>query len=1128
MPKKKIEKTVKEKNRTGDNRLKPPSPRRMIIVVTTALAIMLAGGFSFHEKQRKQQLRRVEENLTAIARLKADEIAAWRAERIGDAMSIMDRRSLKKDILDYLATPSQAKKDEIIRRFNSLKRSYHYTGILLIDPEENIRLSLSGHMNVSHSGFADSLAAAVGARTPMLTDLHIGKNCSTPHISVIVPLFADEEPSRLVGAIILISNAREFLYPLIEFWPVSSRSSETLLVRRDGDQVLFLNNLRHLPDTALKLRISLSRTDVPAVMAVKGFKGLANGKDYRGEEVVSVILPVPDSPWFIVSKIDAKEAFAEWYFRSMMILGLILVVIGITTVSGFGFWQREKKNHFHALLQSEAERRAEAERYRMTMQAIGDAVISTGNNGRVEIMNHVAENLTGWSEREARGRPLEEIFRIVNEKSGRTVESPVTRVLREGMVVGLANHTILIARDGTMRPIADSGAPIRDHADAVIGVVLVFRDQTREREAQKALLDSERKYRRLFEGMTDAFMSVDMTGVIQEYNPACQAMLGYTDEELRGLTYQDLTPDKWHAVEAAIVEEQIMTRGFSDLYEKEYRRKDGTVFPVELRAFLIRNEANQPASMWAIARDITERKQIEKELRENELYIRTILDSLPIGIAVNSVDPDVTFAYMNDNFPKFYRTTREELTGPDTFWDAVYEDPGFREKIKERVLEDCASEDPRCMHWVEVPIVRQGKETTFIEAMNVPIAGTELMVSVVWDITERKQAEAERDKLQDQLLQSQKMEAIGRLAGGVAHDFNNMLNVILGYTELVLERISPDDPLYEDLKEIFDAGRRSIEITRQLLAFARKQTIMPRALHINETVEKMFKMLRRLIGENIALTWHPGAGLWYVYMDPAQIDQILANLLVNARDAIGGAGKITIETDNVVLEKNYCAEHADFTPGDFVLISVSDNGRGMDKETINRLFEPFFTTKDIGEGTGLGLATVYGIVKQNNGFINVYSEPGQGTTFKIYLPRHSGAAEVVEEQHPVDIPAGHGETVLVVEDENAVLKLAGKILTSLGYTVLAALNPKAALKTAAEYGGNIDLLMTDVVMPEMNGRDLAGKLRSLYPDIRVLFMSGYTANVIARQGILEDGVNFIQKPFNKKDLAGKIREALRD
>ncbi|MCG8551903.1 MAG: ATP-binding protein, partial [Desulfobacterales bacterium] len=383
-----------------------------------------------------------------------------------------------------------------------------------------------------------------------------------------------------------------------------------------------------------------------------------------------------------------------------------------------------------------------------------------------------------------------------------------------------------------------------------------------------------------------------------------------------------------------------------------------------------------------------------------------------------------------------------------------------------------------------------------------------------------------REKLQKQLNQAQKMEAIGRLAGGVAHDFNNMLGVILGYVELAFEKIDSGHDLYADMEEIQKAAERSAALTKQLLTFARKQIISPEVLDLNDAVDSMLKMLRRLIGEDIDLSWMPADSLWPVEIDPSQVNQILANLCVNARDAIAGVGKLTIETQKKTFDQAYCAGHAGFKIGDYVMLAVTDNGCGMNQETLNNLFEPFFTTKNMGEGTGLGLAIIYGIVKQNNGFINVYSEPGRGTCFKIYLPKYRISEEASKEtvtEKPV--PTGN-ETILLVEDEPAILKMTRMMLERKGYSVLPADGPADAIRITNEHVGKIDLLMTDVVMSEMNGRDLAKKVTGVFPDIKLLFMSGYAGDVIIHKGVLDDGVAFIQKPFSTNDLAKKIRKVL--
>ena len=394
------------------------------------------------------------------------------------------------------------------------------------------------------------------------------------------------------------------------------------------------------------------------------------------------------------------------------------------------------------------------------------------------------------------------------------------------------------------------------------------------------------------------------------------------------------------------------------------------------------------------------------------------------------------------------------------------------------------------------------------------------------DITDQQLAKEEKIKLEYQLYQSQKVESLGRLAGGIAHDYNNMLSVILGNLELARMKIDPATPAQHNLEQIFYAANRSRDITQQLLAFARKQIINPEAMDLNVNVERALKMLRNLLGENIDLAWFPKDNIWPVKMDPSQLDQILANLCINARDAITDTGKMTIETGNVTFDQVYCEDHPGFIPGNFTMIAISDNGCGMDSSTLKNIFEPFFTTKKTGEGTGLGLATVYGIIKQNNGFINVYSEPGQGTTFKTYLPRCIEEPTARQEENTDEVLKGHGETILLVEDEVAIVEIVTTMLSDLGYTVLPANSPAEALKLAESIKDGIDLLITDVVMPDMNGREMAAQLRHIHREMKSLYMSGYTANVIAHHGVLDEGINFIQKPFSRNSLSVLVRKIL--
>ncbi|MDD5285122.1 MAG: PAS domain S-box protein [Desulfuromonadaceae bacterium] len=526
-------------------------------------------------------------------------------------------------------------------------------------------------------------------------------------------------------------------------------------------------------------------------------------------------------------------------------------------------------------------------------------------------------------------------------------------------------------------------------------------------------------------------------------------------------------------------------------------------------------------TLWhGIISDITDRKQAEEKLIASERFLRMLTDQLPGMVAYWSGELRCSFA--NKAYLEWFGKTPDQMIGISM--QELMGEELFRKN--EPYIRKVLQGEPQ--HF-ERTLVKPDGETGYTWAHYIPdlvdckARGFFVLVS---DVTELKRAEEEKDKLEAQLQQAQKMESVGRLAGGVAHDFNNMLTVILGHTQLALMGTDLSDPHKNTLEEIRNAADRSADLTKQLLAFARKQTIAPTVLNLNETVSGTLKMLQRLIGENVNLKWHPAPNLWESELDPSQIDQILANLFVNARDSITDFGKITIETGNCVLDEEYCSQNAGFMVGEYVRLTVSDDGCGMDKETVAQIFEPFFTTKGLGEGTGLGLATVYGIVKQNRGFINVYSEPGLGTTFTIYLPRYVGKSEQARTKENVETSKRGRETILLVEDEPGILNITTMILEKQGYTVLAASSPSEAIRLASEQSSGINLLMTDVVMPEMNGRDLAKKLQSLYPELKCLYMSGYTANVIAHHGVLDTGLHFIQKPYNMTALAGKLREVL--
>ncbi len=531
-----------------------------------------------------------------------------------------------------------------------------------------------------------------------------------------------------------------------------------------------------------------------------------------------------------------------------------------------------------------------------------------------------------------------------------------------------------------------------------------------------------------------------------------------------------------------------------------------------------------------VRRALLRQSQGENILNHSELRFRALLDSIPDLIWLK--DAEGIYLSCNATFERFFGAREAEIVGR-TDYDFVDKELAdfFREHDRKAMAAGKPSNNEEWITFADTG------ERVLLLTTKVPINDTDGqllgVLGVGRDITELREAEERKLFLENQLQQTQKIESIGQLAGGVAHDFNNMLGVILGRIELAMNKVSQGQSVTNDLEAIQKAAEHSAELTRQLLTFARKQAVVPKVLDLNATVTGMLTVLQRTIGENICLSWNPAEELWPVRIDPVQMDQILVNLCVNARDAIQGTGNISIRTMKSVLDEELCAEHPDgLVPGEYVQLSVSDDGCGMTREVQDHIFEPFFTTKKVGAGTGLGLSSVYGAVKQNRGFVTVYSEPDIGTVFNIYLPREAHLAKI---DTPLHAEAGSGkektycggsETLLLVEDDPMLLELECTMLEAAGYRVLAAESPERAIILAGEQTDAINLLITDVIMPEMNGRELSEHLKRQYPDLRVLFLSGYTAEIISPEGVIEEGMDFLQKPVTVERLTVRVRDIL--
>ena len=665
-------------------------------------------------------------------------------------------------------------------------------------------------------------------------------------------------------------------------------------------------------------------------------------------------------------------------------------------------------------------------------------------------------------------------------------------------------------------------------------IIFIGEDLTDHMQMEKALRESEERYRLVAENASDNIWLLRLSDLKFTYiSPSCMRIFGFTPEESIEMPIPEHIPPESLKMVMDILEGELERESSSEepfdrytTFEIEQFKKDGSLIWTEVRASFIRDENGMPTSVLGITRDISERKKTENRLKESEERYRKLVENSLQGLVIAQDDP-LRLSFANEPMEWITGYTPVELmnSSPDALFKLIH--PDDRKKFFENFRKRLKGEKiPPQYHY---RLIDKSGETRWVElySSRTEYMGSPATQTVFLDVTDRKLAEDEKMKLEEQLRQSLKMEAVGRLAGGIAHDFNNLLTGINGYSDIIMESCEPGDPILKDVEEIRNAGKRAAELTSQLLAFSRKQLISPKIVRPNEIIDKSLKMIRRIIGEDINLSFIPARKLGHIKADPTQIDQILVNLAVNARDAMPNGGTLTIETHNILLDSEQVVIHGQpqEISGEYIVLIVSDNGCGMSEGTQKHIFEPFYSTKAKDQGTGLGLSTVYGIVRQNNGFIRVYSKFNLGTSFKIFFPQTSGIAERLDEKKAVSIPGGN-ETILLVEDEDMVRRLTRKILTNQGYSVIEETNGLDAYQHSSKRIDQIDLLLTDVIMPNMNGRVLYEKLAELKSELKVLFISGYTEDVIAHHGVLGKDTHFLQKPFSPTELTRKIREML--
>jgi two-component system, cell cycle sensor histidine kinase and response regulator CckA len=1207
------------------------SKKQLILIAAVLSIFLLAGGFLYYRNEEETIREEKYSELHAIAELKAGQITQWVKERKADAGVLSESPFFISAIEEWLGNRNNLTlKKDIVERLIQIKEKFGYEDILIASPQGKLFLSLNPMINKFDPDTSHAIIKAVGTQKISFTNFYFCSTHKTVHLDIIAPVV--NENKTTITALVLRVNPNDYLYPLIQYWPTPSDTAETLLVRRDDNSVLFLNELRHKKHAALLLRRPLTEKELVCVKAVTGTEGIVEGKDYRGIAVLADIWPVQGTPWYIIAKVDKNELFSKLYYRTGVIAGFTFLLFVLLVAGMSWFYQYRQKDIYEDLFSKEKSLREAQEEFRTTLYSVGEAVITTDAKGSIRQMNPVAEILTGWDAPDAKGKPLEEVFQILNEETRSKTVNTVQKVLKEGVVFGLANHTLLISKDGKEIPIADSGAPIRNESGDVTGVVLVFRDQTEERMAQKRLLESEQRFRLLYDQSPAPYQSLDEKGNILDVNITWLETLGYEKNEVIGRWFGEFLADN----NAALFLErfsQFKSLGEVHGVEFEMKHKDGHTIIVSFEGSISSNKRGDFLQTHCVFTNITERKRVEKELLESEERFRMFIESAPEAIFVQSRG---CFVYLNPAMLWLLRaSTPEELLGKN-FMDQIA--PEYHEAINERIRRQRETGQP-------VPTMEQ--EYLRLDGLRVPVETTAVAIRFqnqdahlvfIRDITERKKAEKQlrnlsrvveqspasvlitdlqgnieyinpkftevtgysleevrgqnprilksgetppeeyrklwktitaggewrgvlhnkrkngtffwerasispvrntlgeitnfiavkeditnQKSLEDQFRQAQKMEAVGQLAGGISHDFNNILTAVIGYAHMLKMKLKDDQKLESYADHILSVSERAANLTQSLLAFSRKQIMNPKPTDLNGIIRRTDHLLSRIIGEDIQLQTKFSGEDPIVIVDAGQIEQVLMNLAANARDAMPEGGQLSIETEMIDIDHVFIREHGYGEEGPYVVISVTDTGTGMSSETREKIFEPFFTTKEVGKGTGLGLAMVYGIIKQHEGHITVYSEPGKGTTFRIYLPLIQAKIDEITPEFSAPPETGT-ETILLAEDDPEVMVFTKQLLEEYGYKVIDAADGDDAIKKFMLYKNKIQLVMLDVIMPKRNGREVYEAVKNIRPDIRVLFASGYPADHI--NGMIADGSPLITKPVSPTKLLNKIREVL--
>jgi PAS domain S-box-containing protein len=963
-------------------RHRPPNSNAkwgFIVAFLAATLVYCLSGYRFYSIHREQTWSGMESGLITLAADKVRYVDSWRAshKRLAeDVESVLFAFGLEKRFARIRGQWTfDSETEGALRAFLARNgvASFH-----LVDSVGEIQYAQGPHRGfdpVERAEIQDVLARkATGS-----SDLHRDERGDRPHLHVIAPFRQAAGSRQISGAVVLTFEMKAEFHAGLRSWPTRSRTGEVVLLRRDGDQIVILNELTPGGDEPLRLRVPIKQRDIPAVRAAVGDKGFMEGPDCRGVAVLAAMQPIPDSNWGLLVKVDRAEVYGRLIRQTRAIVLVCLLLSLLTGLFLRFLWKRQSRLSEKERMQSALEKANVQQHYREILSWSLDSYLEVDDSGRILDVNSAFCELTGYSRDQLLAMRLEQLR---SQQPSMDMAERIENLRKHGSESFEAN---ILRKDGTTSVVEGNAVWSRSGSP---GFILFLRDITKRKLAEEALRESERMTREFMESVTLFAVTLGPKGEILFVNDYLLRRTGWTEEDVLSRCWFDIfVPEADRRRIQTDYVASIQSGSFRPRYENRVVGKDGQVFRVGWTVTAQASASGSIAQVTSIGEDLTERRRIQEEL-----------------------------------------------------------------------------------------------------------------------------------------ARTQRLDSLARLAGGVAHDFNNLLTVINGYSELLLMRMREEDPLRIHAQEIFKAGERASAMTQQLLAFGRMRVAQEGSCDANAVLCEGRSLFRHLLGEDVDLTYELAAGEQWVRGSAGQLHQVLLNLILNARDALPMGGQCLISTKPIQLSRSHPVSDTVTGEGPFVVLTLQDSGVGMPEETRKRLFEPFFTTKQVGQGTGLGLASVYGIVKQNDGYIEVHSKVGQGTRFDIYLP--SGRKAAVAEAPLEAPPVRANTTILVVEDQEEVRQLESECLRSLGYSVLLASDAESALRLFEEGQARIRLVMTDVVMPGMNGAELAARILEVRPGTPILFASGYEKGAVVQSREWPTRTRFITKPFRPEDLSRSIHELL--